>query len=119
MANPLDINKVTRVLTVCQATPQEQNVLVHHECLNTLADYAEFTQRDIAELATRLERRTAGDGRIIFPAKLVKNLPALCFWAHKKVRKAEELDPDNFTAKALVATKELMRMHDETKTETP
>ena len=110
---------MNQVLTVCQATPQEQNVLVVRERLNTLADYAEFTQRDIAELATRLERRTAGDGRIIFPAKLVKNLQALCFWAHEKVRKAEELDPDDFTPEVLVATKELMRMRDETKAEAP
>ena len=33
--------------------------------------------------------------------------------------KAEELDPDDFTPEVLVATKELMRMRDETKAETP
>lgn len=55
--NPLDVNEVTQVLRVCQASDQERLVLIQQERLTTLADYAEFTQRDIAELATRLERR--------------------------------------------------------------
>jgi hypothetical protein len=116
--NPLDINEVTRVLTVCQATPLERTALIERERLNTLADYAEFTQRDIAELATRLERRT-GAARIVFPAKLVKNLQALCFWAHEKTRMAEELDPEEFTPEVLATTKEMMRMRNETKADAP
>jgi hypothetical protein len=117
-ANPLDVNEVTRVLQVCQANPLERAALIQRERLNTLADYAEFTQRDIAELATRLERRS-GAGRIVFPAKLIKNLQALCFWAHEKVRMAEELDPEDFTPEVLAATKEMMRMRADTKADAP
>ena len=72
---PADVNEA---LTVCQATAQERNALIVRERLDNLSDYAELTNRDITELAAKLERRTVADGRVILPAKVLKNIQALC-----------------------------------------
>ena len=116
MADAVDAH---RVLTVCQANLQERNAFIVRERLDTLSDYAELTNRDITELASKLERRTVADGRVILPAKVLKNIQALCFWAREKVRKGEELHSANFTAAELTATKELMCIRDEGTKETP
>ena len=111
--------EVDQVLIVCQANEQERAVLIRRERLSSLSDYAELTKRDIMELAAKLERRTVADGRIILPAKVLKNIQALCFWAREKVRKGEELDPAVFTAAELATTKEAMRIRDEGQNEAP
>lgn len=116
MADP---QGVEHVLAVCQASEQEQAALIVRERLNSLSDYAELTNRDITELAAKLERRTLADGRVILPAKVLKNIQALCFWTREKVRKGEELNPDDFTPAELATTKEAMRMRDEGKNEAP
>ena len=77
---------VIQALTVCQANAQERNALAVREHLDTLEDYAELTNRDITELALKLERRAIADGRVILPAKVLKNIQALCFWAREMVR---------------------------------
>ena len=118
MAN-VNAQGVDHVLDVCQATPQERAVLIVRERLNTLSDYAELTNRDITELAAKLERRTVADGRIILPAKVLKNLQTLCFWTREKVRRGEVLDPNNFTAAELALTKEAMRIRDEGQNDAP
>lgn len=93
----IDLNNVNQALAVCQATARERNTLVVRERLNSLNDYAELTNRDITELASKLERRTIVDGRITLPAKVLKNIQALCFWAREKVRKGEALNGNEFT----------------------
>ena len=108
-----------QVLTVCQANQQERQVLIVRERLNTLSDYAELTSRDIIELASKFERRTVADGRIILPAKVLKNIQALCFWARERVRKGEALTAAAFTAEELTTTKEMMRIRDEGLKEAP
>jgi hypothetical protein len=113
------IRGVERALTVCQAAENERAALIQRERLNSLSDYAELTNRDITELATKLERRTVADGRVIIPAKVLKNIQALCFWAREKVRKGEALDPAEFTVAELATTKEIMRMRDEGQGEAP
>ena len=114
-----DAPAVHQVLTVCQATLQERNVFVVRERLDTLEDYAELTNHDITELASKFERRTIADGRIILPAKVLKNIQTFCFWAREKVRKGEALNAAEFTAAELAATKEIMRIRDEGQREAP
>ena len=114
-----DAPAVHQVLTVCQATLQERNVFVVRERLDTLEDYAELTNHDITELASKFERRTVADGRIILPAKVLKNIQTFCFWAREKVRKGEALNAAEFTAAELAATKEIMRIRDEGQREAP
>jgi hypothetical protein len=112
--------EVNQALTICQATAQERNVLINVERLNTLSDYAELTNRDVTELAAKLERRrTVADGRISLPAKVLKNIQALCFWAREKVRKGEDLNEEIFTQEVLTATKEAMRTREEGQGEAP
>ena len=110
---------VHQVLTVCQANLQERNVFTVRERLTAISDYAELTNRDIVELASKFERRTVVDGRIILPAKVLKNIQALCFWARERVRKGEALNPDEFTPAELAATKEAMRIRDEGQKDAP
>ena len=112
-ALPVVAPAVHQVLEVCQANLQERNVFIVRERLTSLIDYAELTNRDITELAAKFERRTVADGRIILPAKVLKNIQTLCFWAREKVRKGEELNPNHFTAAKLALTKEAMRIRDE------
>lgn len=117
MADPIEVNQA---LIVCQANAQERHTLIDRERLNTLRDYAELTNRDVTELASKLERRrNAADGRIALPAKVLKNIQALCFWAREKVRKGEDLVGDDFTDDVLIATKEAMRIREEGQTEAP
>jgi hypothetical protein len=110
---------VTQALTVCQANLQERNAFIARERLTSLNDYAELTKRDVTELAAKLERRTVADGRVILPAKVLKNIQALCFWAREKIRKGEDLHSADFTPAELASTKETMRMRDEGQTEAP
>ena len=70
---------VDQVLTVCQANPQERQVFIARERLNRLDDYAQMSAKEITELASKFERRTVADGRIVIPAKVIKNIQVLCF----------------------------------------
>ena len=114
-----EAREVNLVLTVCQANQQERNVFIVRERLDSLRDFAELTNRDITELASKLERRTVADGRIILPSKVLKNIQALCFWAREKIRKGEGLNPADFTETELVATKEVMRIREEGQRDAP
>jgi hypothetical protein len=114
-----DAEEVNEALTRCQATAQERNALIERERLRSLSDYAELTNRDITDLAAKLERRTIADGRVILPAKVLKNIQALCFWAREKTRKGEQLRAEDFTARELASTKEAMRTREEGQNEAP
>ena len=107
------------ILGVCQANPQEQQVFVVRERLDNLADYAELTTKEVADFAAKFERRTVADGRIVIPAKVVKNIQVLCFWAREKVRAGQPLVAAQFTPAALPEAKESMRLRDETQREAP
>ena len=120
--NPILVqaDDVNQALQVCQASPAERLSLIHRERLNTLADYADFTPRDILELSTRLERRrSVADGRVSLPAKVLKNIQVLCFWARERQRKGEPLDGHEFTQDELVTTREIMRVREEALNEAP
>ena len=104
---------VQRVLAICQANADKINALEVCECLNTLHDFAEMMPDDISTLASKLEKRTIADGRIILPQKLIKNVQALTFWCSKRLRQNVPLDPDQFTLDALNQAKRLMRMRSE------
>ena len=114
-----EVEDVSQALTICQATAAERHALIIRERLNSLTDYAELTNRDITELAAKLERRTVNDGRIIIPAKVLKNIQALCFWAREKLRKGETLDADQFTLAELLSAKESMRIREEGQNDAP
>lgn len=120
MAEEQQAIEVEQALIVCQANEQERNVLINIERLDSLHDYAELTNRDVTELAAKLERRrTQADGRISLPAKVLKNIQALCFWAREKVRKGENPNEEAFTQADLMATKEAMRIREEGLNEAP
>jgi hypothetical protein len=119
MAEGQQAIEVDQALIVCQATEQERDVLINIERLDSLNDYAELTNRDVTELASKLERRRAADGRVSLPAKVLKNIQALCFWAREKVRKGENPNEEAFTQADLTATKEAMRIREEGLNEAP
>ena len=108
---------VDQVLTVCQANPQEQQVFIARERLKRLDDYAQMSAKEIPELASKFERRTVVVGRIVIPAKVIKNIQVLCFWARERERAGQPLLAADFTAAALAEAKETMRLHDETQQE--
>src|SRR5687767_5993993 len=110
MANIVEVNLV---LTVCQVSPAKRNALVVREHLNLLGNYAELTNRDIMDLATKFECWTVANGRVIMPAKVLKNLQALCFWTKEQIWKGVVLDGNEFSAVELAATKEAMRIREE------
>ena len=62
--------EVGAALTVCQADPNERQVFMVRELLNTLSDYAELTSKEMNDLASQFERSTVADGRIVIPAKV-------------------------------------------------
>ena len=71
-------------LTVCQANPNERQVFMVRERLNNLSDYAELTSKEVNDLASKFERRTVADRRIVIPAKVLKNIQVFCFCAREK-----------------------------------
>ena len=71
---------IQQVLNVCQANPAEIEALEVRERLDTLHDFAEMAADDVSTLASKLEKQTIADGRIILPQKLIKNIQALTFW---------------------------------------
>lgn len=80
------------------AEAEEAMEVIVTERLNSLNDYAELTNRDITELAAKLERRrTVADGRVSLPAKVLKNIQTLCFWAREKICKGEDPNEEEFT----------------------
>ena len=110
---------VQHVLTICQANANEINAFEVTERLNTLEDYAEMTHDDVKAIASKLEKRTVGTGRVLLPQKLIKNVEALCFWCREETRKGVTLDHTNFTAAALTQAKIDMQRREENKTDTP
>ena len=94
--------------SVCQASAQEQQVFITCKQLNTLEDYAQLSRKEVTELASKFECRTVTDGKIIIPAKVVKNIQALCFWACERTRAGHQLDVNEFTPVTLTETKETM-----------
>ena len=102
--------EVDAALTVCQADPNERQVFTVRECLNTLLDYAELTSKEVNDLASKFERRTAGDERIVIPAKVLKNIQVFCFWACEKTRAGQPLVAADFDAAELSRSRESMRI---------
>jgi hypothetical protein len=92
-------------------------VFTDRERLDNLDDFAELTTKDITDLTSKFERRTVADGRIIIPAKVLKNIQALCFWARDKVRAGQPLV--GFTPAELTSVKETMRLRQEDSGTTP
>ena len=109
-------------LTVCQASAQEQQVFTICERLNTLEDSVQLTGKevtDVTELASKFERQTIADGKIIIPAKVVKNIQALCFGAHEWTCAGHQLDANEITPVTLSETKETMHLRDESQPKPP
>ena len=104
---------VQQALMVCQANAKEIQALETRERLNTLHDFEEMTPDDVSTLASKLEKRTVADGRIILPQKLIKNVQALSFWCSEWLRQNIPLNADDFTAHELNDAKWLMRMQTE------
>ena len=111
--------EVDAALTVCQADPNERQVFMVRECLNTLSDYAELTSKEVNDLASEFERRTVADGRIVIPAKVLKNIQVFCFWAREKTRAGQPLVAADFNAAELARSRESMRIREETTQEAP
>lgn len=59
------------------------------------------------------------DGRISLPAKVLKNIQVLCFWARERQRKGEPLNGNEFTQDELITTRETMRTREEELNEAP
>ena len=70
-------------------------------------------------MAVKFERRTAADGCIVIPAKVVKNIQVFCFWAREHVCLGQQLIAADFTPQALLEAKELMQLREENKQEAP
>ena len=104
---------VQRFLTICQANADKINALETRERLDFLHDSAEMTTDNVSTLASKLEKRTVADGRIILSQKLIKNIQALTFWCSERVRQNLPLDPDDFTLDELNDAKWQMRMRSE------
>ena len=102
--------EVNAALTVCQADPNERQVFTVRERLNTLSDYAELTSKEVNDLASKFERRTVADGRIVIPAKVLKNIQVFCFWAHEKTWAGQPLVAADFDAAELTRSRESMRI---------
>ena len=111
--------EVDTALTVCQADPNERQVFMVRERLNTLSDYAELTSKEVNDLASKFERRTVADGRIVIPAKVLKNIQVFCFWAREKTRVGQPLVAADFDAAELARSRESMRIREETTQEAP
>ena len=111
--------EVNGVLTVCEASAEERLALIDSERLENLKDFIHLTNRDVNELAARLERRSRADGKIIIPAKIIKNIQALCFWARENNRKEIPLRGADFTEAVLISTLETMQTREDGRTEAP
>ena len=111
--------EVDAALTVCQADPNERQVFMVRERLNTLSDYAELTSKEVNDLASKFERRTVADGRIVIPAKVLKNIQVFCFWAREKTWVGQPLVAADFDAAELARSRESMRIREETTQEAP
>ena len=111
--------EVEAALTMCQADPNQRQVFMVRERLNTLSDYAELTSKEVNDLASEFERRTMADGRIVIPAKVLKNIQVFCFWAREKTWAGQPLVAADFDAAELARSRESMRIREETTQEAP
>ena len=102
---PVDVQQV---LMVCGAGPAEINVLVIREQLDTLQEFGMLTKENVESMATRLERRSVQNGRLIMSTKLMKNIQALCYWAQQKLLRREVLNANEFDVMALMSAREAM-----------
>ena len=110
--------EVDTALTVCQADPNERQVFMVRECLNTLSDYAELTSKEVNDLASKFKRRTVADGRIVLPVKVLKNIQVFCFWAREKTRGGGG-GGSLWLQQTLMQRNLLMRIREETTQEPP
>ena len=110
--------EVDAALTVCQADPNTRQVFMVRERLNILSDYAELTSKEVNDLASKFERRTVVDGRIVIPAKVLKNIQVFFFWL-AKTRAGQPLVAADFDAAELARSRESMRIREETTQEAP
>ena len=92
---------VSAALTICGANAEHIEALETREALDDLEDYADMTTSDMNALATKIEEKTAAQGRTILPTKILKNIHALYFWASERVRKNKILDHNLFDLAAL------------------
>ena len=109
---------VAAALTICGANADHIAALETRKALDSLEDYADMTTSDMNVLATKIEKRTAAQGKVIIPTKILKNLHALCFWASERVRKNEALDHNLFTVNALRDAKSEMKLRKDTSDQT-
>ena len=66
-------------------------------------------------MAVKFERRTAADGHIVIPAKIVKNIQVFVFWAMEHVHSGQQLIAADFTPQTLLEAKESMWLREENK----
>ena len=111
--------EVDAALTMCQADPNERQVFMVRECLYTLSDYAELTSKEVNDLASKFECRIVADGRIVIPAKVLKNNKVFCFWAREKTQAGQPLVAADFDAAELACSRASMRIREETTQDAP
>ena len=81
------------MLWVCEASLNEIHALEVGQRLNTFLKYSRLQDKDITQLASRLDKHTPP---VNLPFMVVKNVQALCFWAHREHRRGHTLSADNF-----------------------
>ena len=81
------------MLWTCEASLNEIHVLEVGQRLNTLLKYSCLQDKDITKLASCLDKHTPP---VNLPFMVVKNVQALCFWAHREHRRGHILSADNF-----------------------
>ena len=113
------ITPIQHVLIICQENVNEINSFEVTERLNTLEDYAELTHNDVKAIASKAEKHTAANGRVLLPQKLIKNIEALCFLCCEQTRKGVTLDHATSTTAILAHAKIDMRRQEEDKMDTP
>jgi len=120
VAQPINpINAVEQVLIVCEANANERQVLIERERFVSLNHFARMRPRDVTDLAARLEKRPAAQGRIMLPSTVIKNLQSLCYWARERRRRALPLDPAAFDEQALTEAQQDMDDREEKHADTP
>ena len=81
------------MLWVCEASVNEIHALEVGQRLNTLLRYSRLQDKDITQLASRLDKHTPP---VNLPFMVVKNVQALCFWARREHHRGHTLSADNF-----------------------
>ena len=113
------ITPVAHVLKVCSANVAKSNAFKTTKRLNALEDYAKLTDSDVEVIASKLEKCTVANGRVLLPQNLIKNIQTLCFWCSEQTCRGMVLDHNDFDAAALTQAKVDMKRREEDKTEIP